>query len=50
VPSGHMGILPSTIGIDPIIRLQSGGLKVAELMLKGETSYNGRLIVEAINV
>lgn len=27
---GHMGILPSAIGWDPIIRLQAGGLKVGE--------------------
>lgn len=30
---GHMGILPSDIGPEPIVRLQSGGLKVAELLL-----------------
>jgi hypothetical protein len=32
---GHMGILPSDIGYDPIIRLQAGGLKVAEELLNG---------------
>jgi hypothetical protein len=31
---GHMGVLPSAVGPDPIIRLQSGGLKVAEVLLK----------------
>lgn len=41
VKPGHMGVLPSAIGFDPIIRLQSGGLKAAELMLKGQTDYNG---------
>lgn len=29
---GHMGILPSGIGPEPIVRLQSGGLKVAEVL------------------
>ncbi|HOZ87082.1 MAG TPA: hypothetical protein PL029_04940, partial [Bacteroidia bacterium] len=41
VQPGHMGILPSAIGFDPIIRLQSGGLKAGELLLKGETEYKG---------
>ena len=40
VPAGHMGILPSAIGWDPIIRLQAGSLKVAELMKTNETHYN----------
>jgi hypothetical protein len=48
VHSGHMGIIPSEIGWDPIIRLQSGGLKVAELMLKGETHYKGELLVDIV--
>lgn len=29
---GHMAILPSAIGPEPIIRLQAGGLKVGELL------------------
>jgi len=29
---GHMGILPSAIGPDPIVRLQAGGLKVGEIL------------------
>ena len=29
---GHMGILPSAVGPEPIIRLQTGGLKAAEVM------------------
>jgi hypothetical protein len=49
VHSGHMGILPSAIGNDPIIRLQSGGLKVGELLLKNETSYKGILLADRIN-
>jgi len=31
---GHMGILPSAIGPQPIIQLQCGGLKVGELLWK----------------
>src|SRR4029077_5579121 len=27
---GHMGILPSAVGPEPIVRLQAGGLKVGE--------------------
>jgi hypothetical protein len=46
VKSGHMGILPSAIGYDPIIRLQSGGLKVGELMLKKETIFAGETLLE----
>jgi hypothetical protein len=46
VHSGHMGILPSAIGFDPIIRLQSGGLKVGEMILAGEKDYNGESIVD----
>jgi hypothetical protein len=48
VPSGHMGILPSAIGFDPIIRLQSGGLKVGEVMLKNEIFCHGFPLVEEI--
>ena len=33
--AGHMGILPSAIGPEPVIRLQSGGLKVGELLSRG---------------
>ncbi len=29
---GHMGILPSEIGPDPVVRLQTGGLKVGEIL------------------
>jgi hypothetical protein len=49
VNSGHMGILPSAIGYDPIIRLQSGGLKAAELLLKNQTDYKQIPLVELIN-
>jgi hypothetical protein len=32
--AGHMGVLPSAIGPEPVVRLQTGGLKVAEVLLK----------------
>ncbi len=31
---GHMGVLPSAVGPDPIVRLQSGSLKAAEARLR----------------
>lgn len=31
---GHMGILPSAIGPEPIVRLQTGGLKVGEVLFR----------------
>jgi hypothetical protein len=31
---GHMGILPSDVGPEAIVRLQAGGLKVAEILLR----------------
>jgi len=31
---GHMGILPSSLGPEVVIRLQTGGLKVAEVVLR----------------
>ena len=30
--SGHMGILPSAVGPEPIVRLQAAGLKVGEIL------------------
>lgn len=32
---GHMGILPSALGPEPIVRLQVGGLKVGQLLAQG---------------
>lgn len=32
---GHMGVLPSAVGPEPIIRLQAGGLKVGEVLARG---------------
>lgn len=46
VKPGHMGILPSGIGADAIIRLQAGGLKVAELMLRGESNFHGEPLLK----
>lgn len=46
VSSGHMGILPSAIGNDPIIRLQSGGLKAGELAMRNETHFNNIRLVD----
>jgi hypothetical protein len=33
-PSGHMAVLPSQPGPEPVIRLQAGGLKVGSVLLK----------------
>ena len=32
-PAGHMGVLPSRLGPEPIVRLQAGGLKVGQVLL-----------------
>ena len=48
VPPGHMGILPSAIGYDPIIRLQAGGLKVGEALLSGNYNYSNMPLVELV--
>lgn len=48
VHSGHMGILPSAVGNDPIIRLQAGGLKAAEALVTGQHQYKNLPIVELI--
>lgn len=33
--AGHMGVLPSAVGPEPVVRLQSGGLKVGEVLARG---------------
>lgn len=38
---GHMGILPSAIGPEPVIRLQTGGLKAAEEVWRQSTRSSG---------
>jgi hypothetical protein len=48
VHSGHMGILPSAIGYDPIIRLQAGGLKAGEALTTGNYNYKNIPILELI--
>lgn len=35
---GHMAILPSAIGPEPIVRLQAGGLKVGQVLARGRHS------------
>jgi hypothetical protein len=32
---GHMGVLPSAVGPEPVVRLQAGGLKVGEVLARG---------------
>lgn len=32
----HMGVLPSAVGPEPVVRLQAGGLKVGELLTRRE--------------
>lgn len=34
-PAGHMGVLPSAVGPEAIVRLQAGGLKVGEVLARG---------------
>jgi hypothetical protein len=48
VPSGHMGVLPSAVGFDPIIRLQAGGLKAGEAMLSGRHQHHGHSVLELV--
>jgi hypothetical protein len=48
VHSGHMGILPSAVGYDPIIRLQAGGLKAGEALLSGKHQHNNIPVLELV--
>ncbi len=43
---GHMGILPSDVGADPVVRLQSGGLKVGEILSRARLT--GKSVEEAL--
>jgi hypothetical protein len=45
---GHMGVLPSAVGPEPIVRLQSGGLKVAEVLLRGQPGSSDWEYVDAV--
>jgi hypothetical protein len=49
-PPGHMGILPSGVGPEPVVRLQAGGLKVGEVLLRpqGRRSELDRSFLDAL--
>jgi hypothetical protein len=40
-PPGHQGIMLSSIGPEPVVRLQAGGLKVGEVMARIRMSESG---------
>jgi hypothetical protein len=48
--SGHMGVLPSAIGPAPVVRLQTGGLKVGELLARGleRATFDERDLVQML--
>ncbi|MDA9101416.1 hypothetical protein N9K06_01925, partial [Omnitrophica bacterium] len=46
VPPGHMGVLPSDIGYAPVLKLQAAGLKVGELLLKGQKNFKEEPLVQ----
>ncbi len=31
---GHMGLMLSSLGVEPVVKLQAGGLKVAEVLMR----------------
>ena len=39
--AGHMGIKLSTLGVEAVVRLQAGGLKVSELLVRGLSEGKG---------
>ena len=45
---GHMSVLPSDVGPEPIVRLQAGGLKVAEVLLRGTSESSDWEYVDAV--
>ena len=47
---GHMGVLPSALGPEPVVRLQAGGLKVGELLARGldQAGPRDRLLVQML--
>jgi hypothetical protein len=49
-PAGHMAVLPSAIGPEPVIRLQAGGLKVGEILARGleHASPDERALVQVM--
>lgn len=46
---GHMGILPSAVGAEPIIRLQTGGLKAAEVIWRQSVLLSDREFVQLLS-
>lgn len=46
---GHMGILPSAVGAEPIIRLQTGGLKAAEVIWRQSLLPSEREFVQLLS-
>jgi len=47
-PAGHMGVLPSAVGPEPIVRLQAGGLKAAEVAWRGQTDPAAQEFVDVL--
>jgi hypothetical protein len=45
---GHMGILPSAVGPEPVVRLQAAGLKVGEVLCQDEPSPADLEYVQAV--
>ena len=45
---GHMSVLPSAVGPEPIVRLQAGGLKVGEVLLRGNPESPDWEYVDAV--
>jgi hypothetical protein len=45
---GHMGILPSAVGPEPVVRLQAAGLKVGQVLCKDEPSPTDLEYVQAV--
>jgi len=48
--AGHMGVLPSAVGPEPVVRLQAGGLKVGQLLACGldRASATDRALVQLL--
>ena len=45
---GHMGIYLSDLGFETVVRLQTGGLKVGELLLTDKTDSDGKELAQII--
>lgn len=45
---GHMGLYLSDLGVETVVRLQAGGLKVAELLFADKTTLNGIELVQIL--